>query len=108
MFFFFTISILSAQDLPKDSIVGNVKSVREKVIFLTEKENPQMLYDSDYGHSGFMGPKSTVAKFLTLWYSTPYSYFINYERFYLPNRIIDRENWFGKKGELINSYRYIL
>lgn len=105
--FFFTISILSAQDLPKDSIVGNVKSVREKVIFLTEKENPQMLYDSDYGHSGFMGPKSTVAKFFTLWYSTPYSYFINYERFYLPNRKIDRENWFGKKGELINSYRYI-
>ena len=50
----FGINTLRSQYLPKDTLYGKVKEIREKVIFLTEIENPQLLYYDDYGHSGFM------------------------------------------------------
>jgi hypothetical protein len=55
--FLFVTSIAKSQTFPKDSLYGNVKRIREKVIFLTEIENLQLLYYDDYGHSGFMGPE---------------------------------------------------
>lgn len=100
-------SIVTSQNLPKDSILGHVKKIREKVVFLTEKENPQFLYNDDYGHSGFMGPESTISKFFNMWYGSNLCYYINYERNYDENGKITKEIWFDKKDSLINSYRYL-
>lgn len=99
--------LANSQNLPKDTIYGNVKRVREKVIFLTEIENPQLLYYNDYGHSGFNGPKSTIERFHEIWYNSDYCYYINYERCYDSNQKIIKENWYGKKDNLIRSYKYI-
>ena len=106
LLFLFPFLVLS-QDLTKDTIYGNIKRIREKVIFLTEIENPQLLYYNDYGHSGFMGPESTISRFYNIWYTSNFCYYINYERFYNPNRKITKENWYGKKDNFMNSYRYV-
>lgn len=99
--------LVKSQNLPKDTMYGNIKRIREKVIFLTEIENPQLLYYDDYGHSGFMGPESTLSRFHNTWYSSNFCYYLNYERFYNPNRKITKENWYGKKDDFMNSYRYV-
>jgi hypothetical protein len=100
-------SIAISQDLPKDSLFGNVKKIRAKVIFLTEIENPQLIYDDDYGHSGFRGPESTITIFYDFWYSTNSCYYLNYERYFNKNRKIIKDTWFGKKNDFMKSYRYI-
>ena len=100
-------SITNSQSLPKDTLYGNVKRIREKVIFLTEMENPQLLYYDDYGHSGFMGPESTISRFHNTWYSSNFCYYLNYERFFNTNRKIIKENWYGKKDNFMNSYKYL-
>ena len=100
----FFISISFGQQ--KDTIYGKVKTLREKVEFLTEKENPQFLYYDDYGHSGFMGPESTISKFKSTWYSTNFCYFINYERRFNENGLLIEDIWFNKKDSLENYYRY--
>lgn len=60
IFAIFATIFLSAQEIPKDTIFGKIKRVREKVVFLTEKENHQLFYYDDYGHSGFMGHKERL------------------------------------------------
>ncbi len=103
LLFFFSISF-SQQ---KDTIYGKVKTIREKVIFLTERENPRLYeIDSDYGHSGFMGPESTISRFKATWYSTNFCYFINYERRFNENGLLIEDIWFDKKDSLENYYRY--
>lgn len=90
----------------KDTIIGNVKNLREKVIFLTEKENPQLLYYDDYGHSGFMGPESTILRFENIWFSTEFCYFINYKRNFDRNGKILEDIWFTKKDSMMETYKY--
>lgn len=91
----------------KDTIYGKVKSIREKVIFLTERENPKLFdIDGDYGHSGFMGPESTISRFKSIWYSTNFCYYINYERHYNENGLLIQDIWYDKKDSLENYYRY--
>lgn len=102
----FITSIVKSQNIPKDTLYGNVKRIKEKVIFLTTIENPQILYYSDYGHSGFMGPESTISRFHDIWYSSNFCYYLNYERFFNPKRKIIKEYWYGKKDNFMNSYRY--
>lgn len=104
----FLLSLVTySQNIPEDVLNGNVKRIRSKVIFLTEKENHQLLYYNDYGHSGFMGPERTVNRFYKMWYSTDQSYYINYERFFDNKKHIIKENWYGKKDDFLNSYRYV-
>lgn len=91
----------------KDSLYGNVKRLSEKVIFLTKKENPQLMYYDDYGHYGFMGPQSTIYNFRNLWFSSPLCYYLNYKRDFDKKRRVVNEIWFGKKNDFINSYRYV-
>lgn len=98
--------IAKSQNLPKDSIYGNVKKIREKVIFLTEIENPQLLYYDDYGHSGFMGPEMAISRFYNTWYESNSCYYLNYERHFDTKRRITKDVWFGKKDNFINSYKY--
>lgn len=102
LLFFFSISF-SQQ---KDTIYGKVKTIREKVEFLTEIENPQFLYYDDYGHSGFMGPESTISRFKSTWYSTQFCYFINYERHFNRKGKITEDIWFTKKDSFMDSYKY--
>ena len=91
----------------KDTIYGKVKSIREKVIFLTERDNPKLNeIDSDYGHSGFIGPESTISQFKDIWYSTNFCYYINYERHFNENGFLIEDIWYNKKDSLENYYRY--
>lgn len=99
--------LAKSQNLPKDTLYGNIKRIREKVIFLTEIENPQLLYYDDYGHSGFMGPESTIGRFHNTWYSSNFCYYLNYEKLFNKKRKIIKETWFGKKDDFIDSYRYL-
>jgi len=101
--FFFFLASFSQQ---KDTIYGKVKKIREKVEFLTLKENPQLLYYDDYGHSGFMGPESTISRFKSIWYSTEFCYYINYERHFNYKGNILEEIWFTKKDSFLKSYKY--
>lgn len=103
LFIFFFSASYSQQ---KDTIYGRIKRIREKVIFLTEKENPQQIYYDDYGHSGFMGPKSTIYRFHDIWCSTEFCYYINYERYFDKKRRIIKDIWYGKKDSLEEAYIY--
>ncbi|WP_312089740.1 hypothetical protein [Chryseobacterium sp.] len=105
--FFIIIKFYSQNYLPKDTIFGNVKKIKEKVIFLTEIENPQLLYYDDYGHSGFMGPESTISRFKDVWYTSNHCHYINYERTFDKNGNILEDVWFGKKNNFLNSYKKI-
>ena len=110
LFFIVFIAALTngqSQNLPKDTLYGSVKKISEKVIFLTEFENPQFLYYDDYGHSGFMGPQSTKSRFHNLWYESHLCYYLNYEIFFNLEKKVSKEFWYGKNGNLINSYRYV-
>lgn len=98
--------IAKSQNLPKDSIYGDIKKIREKVIFLTEIENPQLLYYDDYGHSGFMNPIMAISRFNNMWYESGFCSYLNYERHFDRKRRIIKDVWFGKKDNFINSYRY--
>jgi len=110
IFFAIIISIIPSlgvsQKLPKDSLFGSVKKIREKVIFLTKKENPQVIYESDYGHMGFQGPEKTISIFNTYWYSLHLCYYINYERYFNKDGKIIKDIWYGKKDVPFNMYRY--
>ena len=97
---------LTSFSQPKDTIYGKAKTIREKVEFLTQKENPQLLYYDDYGHSGFMGPKSTISRFKNIWYSTEFCYYLNYERHFDNNGKVIEDIWFTKKDSFITSYKY--
>lgn len=91
----------------KDTIYGKVKSIREKVIFLTERENPKLFdIDGDYGHSGFMGPESTISRFKSIWYSTNFCYYINYKRQFNEKGLLVKDIWYDKKDSIKNYYRY--
>src|SRR5690606_2059981 len=96
-----------SQEIPNDTIYGPVRSVREKVIFLTKKENHQLFYYNDYGHSGFMGPKATAASFRKLWFGSEKGYFINYLRHFNKQRQVTHEIWYDKKDKSISFYRYV-
>jgi hypothetical protein len=95
-----------SQGLPKDTIIGKVKRIREKVIFLTEMQNPQLLYYNDYGHSGFMGPESTMAIFYNTWYESQLCYYLNYERLFDQHGRIVKDNWFGKEDDFLKAFLY--
>ena len=64
----------------QDTIIGNPKYVREYVSFLTEKQNPQFFYNSDYGHEGFLGNEFTKKEFKEIWFNYDFVYYINYEK----------------------------
>ncbi|RRO18551.1 hypothetical protein [Flavobacteriaceae bacterium 14752] len=108
--FFFTISIIFSFNCvytqPIDTIYGKVKKIREKVVFLTEIENPQLLYYDDYGHYGFRGPDVTKTVFKDDWYNTENCYFINYERHFDANANVVLDLWFTKEDSLMNTYQY--
>ncbi|WP_213188695.1 hypothetical protein [Cloacibacterium caeni] len=90
----------------QDTIIGNPKYVREYVSFLTEKQNPQFLYNSDYGHEGFLGNEFTKKEFKEIWFNYDFVYYINYEKFYKKknNSLLIKENWFYKDHSFLASF----
>lgn len=90
----------------QDTIIGNPKYVREYVSFLTEKQNPQFLYNSDYGHEGFLGNEFTKKEFKEIWFNYDFVYYINYEKFYkkINNSLLIKENWFYKDHSFLASF----
>lgn len=91
-----------------DSILGNVKSVREKVIYL--KDTIYNYHDEDeigdYGHYGFSGPETEISILERDWYHTTYTSFLNYEKIYNEKRELTEETWFDKKDSLYRKYSY--
>jgi hypothetical protein len=97
-----------SQDIPKDTLYGKIKRVREKVIFLTKVENFRLLEtdDENYGHPGFLGPKYSTWRFYDNWYKSPVIYYLNYDRLYDVNRNVTEETWYGKKDEFVGYFKY--
>jgi hypothetical protein len=106
----FLILVLLVQSLfygqSVDSLNGQVKKISEKVIFLTEVENPQFMYYDDYGHYGFRGPETTKAVFKNYWFHRESCYYINYERYFDSTGNIIKDIWFNKRDSIIGTYSY--
>lgn len=97
-----------SQDIPKDTLYGKIKRVREKVEFLTKIENFRLFDfdDENYGHSGFLGPKYSTGRFYDNWFKSPVIYYLNYDRLYDVNRNVTEETWYGKKDEFVGYFKY--
>ena len=106
VFLFF---IISAFGQPKDTILGNVESIREKVTFTdSNRQNGKLtISDGDYGHSGYINSKWTKDRFFTLWYQTPYVHYINYHKKFNKNGKVHTEEWYYKNGDRLVYYNYV-
>lgn len=103
---FLLLSICYSAQIYKDTLYGNPKYVREYVVFLTEIQNPQLLYNSDYGHEGFLGNIFTKKKFKDIWFNFDFVYYINYEQYYkkYKNELFVKENWFYKDNSFLSGF----
>lgn len=92
-----------------DTIYGQPKSVREKVLFLNENK-PNYKYfetDGDYGHSMIFNPKNVKNRFLNHWYNNHNCFYINYFKEFHENGKAKYEIWYDKKGNLKRKYEYM-
>ena len=102
LFFFFSFSY----GQQKDTIYGKVKSIREKVIFLDEKQqnyNPVGI-SGDYGHSGWNRKTGKNSQFNIWWYNTPLVHYINYYKKFDRNNNLIKEEWYFKNQNIVISY----
>ncbi|TXE19920.1 hypothetical protein ES692_01280 [Psychroserpens burtonensis] len=104
--FFCTISSFAQ---PNDTIYGNVKSIREQVVFTdSTHQNGKLLFtDGDYGHSGFISPKWTKNRFSYLWYNTPWVHYINYNRIFNIRGNTISETWYYKNNDTMINQTYV-
>lgn len=104
-----------SQNLPKDTIYGKVKSLKEKMTYLKEEQPSQevesedfnLFYDNDYGEFGIMDPDWTRSDLKNIWYSSEFTKFINYEKRLdsLGNTLF--EIWYDKKNNFVKSFKYL-
>ncbi|HTO34636.1 MAG TPA: hypothetical protein VLZ72_00240 [Flavobacterium sp.] len=95
--------------LPKtDSLIGNIKSVREKLIFLNDTiQNVKLFYtEGEYGHHGFTSREFTLGRFEKWWYTMPWTHYTNYYREYDKNQNITLETWYYKDDSFLEEYRF--
>jgi hypothetical protein len=86
---------------------GNVKSTREKVIFVNDSiQNYKFLTDDDYGHSGFTSPKNAINQFSGSWYNEIQVRYINNKRNYNKKGLLKKEFWFLKNNKKFATYEY--
>lgn len=92
----------------KDTIYGQVKSVREQLNFLDEdKQNMNLFSDEgDYGHHGFSSPKFTKSRFHKWWYNTPWVHYSNYYKKLNKKGKPTYEIWFYKNGDTVAYFNY--
>lgn len=106
LFFIFWINFSFSQ--LKDTLYGNVKSIREELTFLDKDRQNYRLFsvDGDYGHSGFSSNEFTKERFYTLWYKTPYVHYLNYFKEFNQRGQPTKEIWFYKNGNKVKEYNY--
>lgn len=107
---FFTILLflpflLSAQS---DSPKGDIKSIREKLIFLDSTKQNMKLFSSegDYGHYGFSSPEFTFSRFNSWWFNTPWVHYLNYLRNYDTAKNLLEETWYYKNNRTLEKIIY--
>ena len=105
---FMNLFICSHAQQPKDTLYGNVKSVREKVVFLDESDQDIQFYagDGDYDHFYFRNPKIARESFFDYWYYTPYVGYSNYYQEFDKERKTTKEIWYYKSGRIVDTYEY--
>lgn len=98
-----------SQNRIKDTLYGNVRSVREKLIFLDSVRQNYKLFaiEDEYGHFGFTSRKFTQGRFNTFWYSLPYVHYINYYREYNDKNQIISETWYYKDNSFLTKYEFL-
>ena len=105
MCLFSTLVCVSQQNM--DTIYGNPKSVREKVIFLNKsKLNYKFLTDSDYGHGVGFFPKAIKERFNSYWYNYHWVFYVNYYKEFLKNGEVKTEIWYNRDSTLKSKYEY--
>lgn len=94
-----------------DTITGNVKSIREELVFLNRPHQyPQSLNnlgDYDYVHDEFSSVKRAKSKFLYWWYNTPWVHYSNYYKEFLEHGKPISETWFYENGDTVMTYKYV-
>lgn len=87
---------------------GNVKSTREKVIFVNDSiQNYKLLdNDGDYGHSGFTTSKGTIFRFYENWYNSAHVHYLNNKRIYNEKGLVISEDWFYKNDKKFKTFNY--
>jgi hypothetical protein len=91
----------------KNKLNGNVKSTREKIVFLNDTiQNYKFLTTDDYGHSGFTTSQGTINRFTINWYNSAFVHYINNRRIYNKKGLIISEDWFYKNGKKITTFNY--
>ncbi|MFA7445467.1 MAG: hypothetical protein WCY89_05930 [Flavobacteriaceae bacterium] len=110
LFLFGCIGFVHPQNyLPKtDSLRGDIKSIREKLIFLNDTIQNLKLFptEDEYGHHGFMSREFALGRFEDWWYSLPWAHYVNYYREYDKNRNITSEIWYYKDESFLQEYRF--
>lgn len=91
-----------------DSLKGNIKAVREKLIFLDDQIQNEKLFSSegDYGHYGFVSSEFTFSRFNSWWFDTPWVHYLNYSREYNKDKKIINETWFYKNDTVSDKFSY--
>lgn len=90
----------------KDTIYGKVKSIREEVTFLNDKQqnyNPVGI-SGDYGHSGWNRKTGKKSQFNIWWYNTPFVHYINYYKEFDKKNNLIKEEWYFKNQNIVTSY----
>lgn len=91
-----------------DSLKGDIKSIREKLIFLDSTKQNMKLFSSegDYGHYGFSSPEFTFSRFNSWWFNTPWVHYLNYFRNYDKSKNLLEEIWYYKNDEVLEKITY--
>lgn len=106
LFFLLSSNIVVGQT---DSIKGNIKSVREKIIFLDSTIQNRKLFGSEdeYGHYGFVSPEFTFTRFNKWWYHTYWCHYLNYYREHDSTKKLNKEIWFYKNDKIRETFNYL-
>ncbi|MDB5232458.1 MAG: hypothetical protein JWN76_3263 [Chitinophagaceae bacterium] len=91
-----------------DSLKGEIKSIREELIFLdSTKQNMKLLSsEGDYGHYGFSSPEFTFSRFNSWWFNTPWVHYLNYLRNYDNAKNLVEETWYYKNEKTLEKINY--
>ncbi|MGB6084044.1 hypothetical protein [Moheibacter sp.] len=101
---FFFSAFLSAQN---DSILGNVKSVRERIIFMDSIQKKELLeLGEEYGHFGFSKPELELSQMRIVWYNTASPGYANYIRNFNEEGQLISEEWFDMRDSIMYGFKY--
>ncbi|MEM6685784.1 MAG: hypothetical protein AAF617_08375 [Bacteroidota bacterium] len=87
----------------RDTIYGQVKSIREELTFLDQSRQNKKLWRSegDYGHYGFTSARFTKGRFHSWWYHTPWVHYLNYYKEFSEDNKVLKEIWYYKSQDTL-------